>query len=956
MPDETGVPIPEQVLDYLARQSPVELQDLLRPDVQMFRPEAVEQLAEAVRSSLRVDVGRALNLAEAAVLIATKLGDGRSMGLSLRSKGNALWFKNELTAASELFTAALGHFEEAGLSDEVGRTLSSSIQALVLMGEYERAFTAAERAREIFQNSGDERRLARLEINIANLHHRQDRFPEALACYRSAYMKLLPYKDAEGIGVALHNMAVCLIMLDDFQAALDTFRDAQKICEKHSMPLLALQADYNVSYLYFLRGEYKKALHGLRQVREKCRKNGDSYHEALCHLDESEILLELNLTRPAAQMADQAADRFAKLNMPFEQGRALANFAVASHRLSDSTKALELFVSAREIFSKEGNEAWVALIALYESIVLLESGQLKDARRSCRSAKTFFSSAGLERREALADLVLVRILFSSGELASAASLCGKTQRRLARINAPLLEFQAHLLMGRIEQSSGRSDEAYASFERARLQLETLRSWVQGDELKVAFMRDKAELYAHLVQLCMRTGQGFSQAFAHMEQAKSRALADLVNGRSSAGVGGARTNLADQSALDALRSELNWYYHRLELEQNPKEHIASARIRQLHSKIQVREDDFLRALREVEPQGTTAGERGGAGESITLSEVRSFLGSDTTLIEYFQIENSFVAAVVSLDSIQIVPLAGVAEVAESLQMLEFQMSRMRVPGFSAGISVERLTELAASRLRDLYKQVFAPLSSYVKTEECIIVPHGMLHYVPFHALATGGDYLIDRLALSYAPSASLYAACAGRAVNSAGPSLLLGVPDAKAPDIQQEIESIAAVAPDPKVFVGADATSGVLRTEGAKARIIHMGTHGVARHDNPLFSTIRLADRYLTLHDFYQLTLPAQLITLSGCATGVSAIAAGDEIQGLTRGLLHAGASSVVVTLWDVQDHTTAEFMRLLYSKLFANGDKARVMQETMVTFRRQYPHPFHWAPFTIVGSRARISK
>src|SRR5690606_18203288 len=107
----------------------------------------------------------------------------------------------------------------------------SSIQALVLMGEYERASQAAGRAREIFQSLGDERRLARLDINIANLYHRQDRFPEALASYRSAYEKLLPYKDAEAIGVALHNMAVCLIMLDDFQAALDTFRDAQKICE-----------------------------------------------------------------------------------------------------------------------------------------------------------------------------------------------------------------------------------------------------------------------------------------------------------------------------------------------------------------------------------------------------------------------------------------------------------------------------------------------------------------------------------------------------------------------------------------------------------------------------------------------------------------------------------------------------------------------------------------------------
>jgi tetratricopeptide (TPR) repeat protein len=357
-------PIPGQLLDRLAEQSGIKLQDLLCFGDDLWQPDAVEQLAEGVRSLLRVDVNRALNLAEAAVLIAARLGDGRSLGLSLRSKGNALWFKNELAAASELFTAAITHFEEAGLLEEVGRTLSSSIQALVLAGDYERARAAADKARGIFLGLQDDRRLARLEINIANLHHRQDRFPEALASYELAYRKLVPYKDVEGIGVALHNMSVCLIMLDDFQTALSTFRDAQKICEEYSMPLLAMQADYNISYLYFLRGEYKRALQGLRRVREKCRVNGDNYHEALCHLDESEILLELNLVGPAARMAEEAVCQFEKLKMPFEQGRALANCAVAAHRLSDSVKALELFDRARKIFSKEGNKAWMALVAL----------------------------------------------------------------------------------------------------------------------------------------------------------------------------------------------------------------------------------------------------------------------------------------------------------------------------------------------------------------------------------------------------------------------------------------------------------------------------------------------------------------------------------------------------------------------------------------------------------------
>jgi CHAT domain-containing protein len=185
---------------------------------------------------------------------------------------------------------------------------------------------------------------------------------------------------------------------------------------------------------------------------------------------------------------------------------------------------------------------------------------------------------------------------------------------------------------------------------------------------------------------------------------------------------------------------------------------------------------------------------------------------------------------------------------------------------------------------------------------------------------------------------------------------MGVPDDFAPNIRREVESIASVLPDAVVVVGEGATSDVLRRQGPSARVIHLGTHGVARDDNALFSAIRLADKYLTFYDFYRLQLPVQLITLSGCATGVSAIAAGDELQGLTRGLLSAGAASLVVTLWDVQDQTTAEFMTAFYENLLVHSSKSDAMRVTMLKFRQQYRHPFHWAPFTVVGSRAGLTK
>src|SRR6185436_1257256 len=109
----------------------------------------------------------ALRFAEAAMVIANRLHDAGALGRATRAKANALWFKGSLKDAVELFQLAVERFEEAGASEEIGRTLSSSIQALALLGEYESAFAAAERARAIFLQTGDGLRMARLEINIA---------------------------------------------------------------------------------------------------------------------------------------------------------------------------------------------------------------------------------------------------------------------------------------------------------------------------------------------------------------------------------------------------------------------------------------------------------------------------------------------------------------------------------------------------------------------------------------------------------------------------------------------------------------------------------------------------------------------------------------------------------------------------------------------------------------------
>ena len=117
----------------------------------------------------------------------------------------------------------------------------------------------------------------------------------------------------------------------------------------------------------------------------------------------------------------------------------------------------------------------------------------------------------------------------------------------------------------------------------------------------------------------------------------------------------------------------------------------------------------------------------------------------------------------------------------------------------------------------------------------------------------------------------------------------------------------------------------------------------------MFSSIRLGDGYANLYDLYQLRLGAKLVTLSGCATGMNFVAAGDELLGLQRGLFYAGATSLLLSLWDVHDRSTAELMQEFYRGYIHSGDVGLSLRAAMRKVRQDNPHPYYWAPFVLVG-------
>jgi CHAT domain-containing protein len=523
--------------------------------------------------------------------------------------------------------------------------------------------------------------------------------------------------------------------------------------------------------------------------------------------------------------------------------------------------------------------------------------------------------------------------------------------RLKAVQSPVLAYQAHLLEGQIAKAGNNRTAAHAAYLEARKALEALRSRLQGEELKISFLKNRMHVYEALLDLYIAgdaTTASTQEALTCMEAAKSRSMIEMIfqSGQSLPLGEAGQSDLVRR--IRDLREELNWYYHRIELAQLRPEEKTHERLETLQEKAQLHEKELLRTLREL-PAHEREIATLEAPTEFSVERLQANLPQNATLVEYFSTGDQLVAAVVTWKQIQILPVTLLSRVAHFLQLLRFQLSKFRMGTEYVRRFEAPLLRATHSHLESLYAELIAPLRPLFQGTHLTIVPHGPLHFLPFHALRNGEEYLCDAFTVSYAPSATVFAMCQEKSASASTSSLVLGIVDQRAPHILEEVQSVTALLPQSSLHLGDQATSSLLRERGPESGLLHIATHGVYRQDNPMFSGIRLGDGYLNLYDLYQMRLNARLVTLSGCATGMNFVAAGDELLGLQRGLFCAGATTLLLSLWDVHDQSTSALMKLFYREYLRTGTMAGALKHAMQELREQNPHPYFWAPFILVG-------
>ena len=336
---------------------------------------------------------------------------------------------------------------------------------------------------------------------------------------------------------------------------------------------------------------------------------------------------------------------------------------------------------------------------------------------------------------------------------------------------------------------------------------------------------------------------------------------------------------------------------------------------------------------------------------TSRRCRTLLGEGDALVEYGVVDAELFACVVTRAGVVLQRhVADWSAVLEAVHSARFQIETLRHGAAPVARHLAILTERAQKRMRQLHALVWAPLAgALAQCRRVLIVPHAQLGALPFAALHDGERALAQRHELAFAPSARVALRGLQRQPVPARQALVLGE-STRLPHAADEARIVAGLFPRASTFVGDEATLDALRAHAGDRRCdppclpraVSLGQSDVLGAASG--ATVRSPSRRAEA-----LSLKACTVVLSACETALAEHGNGDEMVGLVRAFLVAGAARVLASLWPVDDEITSDFMAHFHGALGRGMTPAASLRIAQAEVMRQHPHPFYWAAFTLHG-------
>jgi CHAT domain-containing protein len=804
----------------------------------------------------------------------------------------------------------------------------------------ETAKQALAQFRELNHNVG----IAKALSDIAQYHQAQSDLFEASSFYQQALQLRREQNDTDAQAKILNMLGFIESEKGDWQSAISYFMQAQALTNDQSDAAVKQQTAAGLANLFTENGLPEQALIHYQRALEFAEQTPTSYDDdrmimnigytymLLEDLSAAESYLQRALTslKPAPLKAAQCQEHLAQLEILRE------NYAAALEYLLPNVK---VYADAKNY--KQAARVHAVIGQVYE-----RQGNFTEARSNYLQASDTFR----------------------------------------KISDRVSDAAVSFALGRLELKSGNYDAAEEFLKQSLENTERIRSTSTGRELTEAFSASVHARYAAYIECLMRKHElqpsaGLDVlAFQASELARARSLAELLNDTQTNLLTGVDAKLVEREKTlrQSLRAKEDY---RLDVLSKiyRKEELDALEI----SLAQLREE-YKQVLEQIRAQNP-AFDRISQPTAFSLQQIQTDVIEDdrTVLLEYFLGADTSYVWLVTKNGFVAHKIPKEAVVSDAVNKLYALLSMKP--------NADNDTNVRSASL-ELGRMVLGPVANQLAGRRVIVVADGALNYVPFQVLSAGQKLLIEDAEVVNAPSASILGqlrkelsqrkpaentlAAFGDAVfhknysEQASSRDIAVVGDSLKPEeieplfyVPLELKNIQDLA-GPTAFVarGFDATRQVLQsTDLTKYSILHLATHGVLDPKRPEKSgfVLSLVDRdgnaqdgFITMKDVYRLRAPVDLVVLSACRTGLGKEVRGEGLIGLTRGFMHAGASSVASTLWRVDDEATAELMKYFYENMLRKDmTPAAALREAQNTIRQdaRWSSPHYWAAFTLQG-------
>lgn len=827
----------------------------------------------------------------------------------------------------------------------------------VVQMEAPRSATERDRSLVAAKRASAEAALLVTQGTAESLRKSIEIYKGVLPLYRSA-------GDRSGEQETLNLLGVAYGDLGEKQQSLICYTEALSLAREERDRSSEAKILANIGWTYYELGESQKAFNALKDALSIFNATGDKYSEAIT----------------------------------------LNNLGAVYNKMGERQAALESFERALSIYRAIGDRDGEASTLNNLGNVYSSLGEKQRALQLFMQATTFHRASGDRQGEATALSNIGAIYSSLGDKAKALSYYEQALPMQRLVGDRVGEATSLNNMGRIYYDMGERQKALAHYESA-LSLAHNVEYLPGEmamlnNIAAAYdglgdKRKALDNYDRALAIAHRLGSRDSEARtlnsigavygSQGENQKaldyfSRALGiarDIHDVKTEAdillAIGTTRENLGDlagtlDSYLQAiairerLRSNLTSENPRLSFDESSAEfywRAALAGLRLGRADLafslgeRMRARNLLDRLKKTQPPhgdnnppqaGVQDRITAGGDNTLTVSEVQRLLQPDTTLLSYLVTPRKTVAFVLTRDSFRAVELS----VPESELFNLIRQFR----GFAS------LKTWQQDKLRLLYQYLVSPLKPYLKTPVVGIVPHGILHYLPFSMLSDGQRYLDEEHTIFYLPSVSVLTYVLGNRKSDGSLIAVAYSPrsgSARLPYGDSEVRDISNIYGARMLLSGNAATEVRIRSLIGNYGIVHMAAHYEVNTEDPLLSRIVFApdkseDSFLEIKEIYDLRLAkTDMVVLSASQTQLGKQTGGDDISALDRAFICAGASTVVGSLWDVDDEAKSLLMRLFYKNLKQGVGKAAALRAAQAEIRIKYPHPYYWAGFVLTG-------